>query len=255
MVEVLSCQNGPCGHNYTWGYGNGVLALTGHSAQFGLMEMLKKSWEPQGLALLASIHSTLNEDAASQFQMDLPDKVWEFSAVPAGLLSILAKFSQKMLGHLLASWVRSTAALPEDGAEAFQQVTGRLDISLTDAQQLQRVPLLLMLAPNLTQLQVNCAGCHAIPTAWPSWPRAPQSQIRVLGLEFFHFQLATLPQNAFGNLTGLRELILTYNNLQTLPENIFQNLTRLKMLGLNSGGNPGLKRPVVCYKRPFLTCF
>ena len=148
--------------------------------------------------------------------------------------------------------------------KAFQKLWGLLGISLRDAQQLQRVPLILSLAPSVTQLSVTCGGCPDIPASWPTWPHAPQ--IRQLGLAYFH--LKTLPEDAFGNFTGLELLGLQYNHLETLPEKIFQNLTALDNLYLNDNhletlpekifqnltslhflrlqNNPGLKRPAAC---------
>eukprot|EP00435_Cladocopium_sp_Y103_P059771 s593_g21.t1 len=249
MVEVLSCQRGPCTHSHTWFYSKGVLGLVDHSAQFGLMEVLKKAGEPQGLALLTEIYANLVEEDASEeseeseesedsedseyeleseeLLKDLPAEIWRLPTVSLDLLLTVANFSESMLASLLVNWVRSTAALPENGAEAFQKLTGELDISLTDPQQLQRVPLLLPFTPNVTKLLVTCSGCPAVPAVWPSWPRA---QIQLLNLQ--HFDLETLPENAFENLTGLEVLVLSTNRLKTLPEKIFQNLKTLKTLGL-----------------------
>lgn len=118
IVEVLSCQQDLCSHKYSWDYTNGVLTLDKHSAQVGLIEVVKKAVEPQGMDVFTAIHANLFKQSIARFRAAVASDLWMLPTVSPDLLLAVAKFSKEMPQALLTSWLRSAAALPENGAAA-----------------------------------------------------------------------------------------------------------------------------------------
>eukprot|EP00438_Fugacium_kawagutii_P035656 Skav208372 [mRNA] locus=scaffold1964:715201:717875:- [translate_table: standard] len=115
---------------------------------------------------------------------------------------------------------------------------------LTEPEQLHQVAQALQLAPNLEELWAYCTACPKAPAPWPRWPLAPQ--VRKLVLRYF--VLPTLPEGAFRNFAGLKDLWLRENHIHTLPKKTFEGLGALEWLDL-SANDPRLQRPAICEQK------